>query len=106
MRWDRNVNLEWDVYGYFKTHLAEHGKEFKKRELKTLLKWVLQNSPSAVNPGGALPAPVGLSSDYHIFSSSFWDHIGVKLYDLTTRRDSIALRLLPTFWVILEALKD
>lgn len=79
--------------------------KIQKRELKSFLKWLLQNFLAAVHeetaPGSttaaaahgtalpaANPAPLSTaenSTDCGVFSLGFWDSVGVALYDLATK---------------------
>lgn len=82
---------EKDLYNQFKLKLATQGKSFDKKELRTITKWVFRNFPSATAS--------------EIIKVEFWKSVGVKLYDLTTKRDPDLLKLLPIFRLILETLK-
>lgn len=71
--------------------LTVHGKKVGKKELKNIMKWVCTNIPDA--------------SEFNILSKVLWDSVRVKLYDLTTKKNSAAPQMLPTFQAILETLK-
>ncbi|KAF4796224.1 hypothetical protein TURU_086100 [Turdus rufiventris] len=48
---------------------------------------------------------VGPVDPQYLQEAAFWDSVGIRLYDLTTRRDLLAPRMLPAVRVILETLK-
>ncbi|XP_064260287.1 uncharacterized protein LOC135290292 [Passer domesticus] len=82
---------EKDLYNQIKLKLATQGKSFDKKELKSITKWVFKNFPGATVP--------------EIIKIEFWKSVGVKLYDLTRKRDPDLLKLLPIFRLILETLE-
>lgn len=73
------------VYRQFKLILTDQNKEFSKKELKSIVKWISKNFPD--------------TSANEICTIRFWDSVGVKLYDLSTKRDPVALHMPPLFHI-------
>lgn len=94
----RLSSVEGDVYGRFKVLLAAHGKVVEKRELNTLVKWVLCNLLNVVVSPTAPGDAVRVSPNCNMLLYS----VGSRLYDLTTWSEPLEFHMLPAFHRIYE----
>lgn len=65
-------------------------KKLKKKELKLLVRWISKNFPD--------------TSVDEICTTEFWDSLGIKSYNLSIKRNPVALCMLSIFCIILETL--
>lgn len=84
-------NKQTGIYECMRVLLERHKKTLPKQEFRIRLKWMSVKFPEVT--------PVS------IFMVQLWDMVRVKLYDLITRRDEQALKMLPAMCEILEAMK-
>ncbi|KAM7023916.1 endogenous retrovirus group K member 6 Gag polyprotein-like isoform 1-T1 [Acridotheres tristis] len=89
----QNISKEQrEIYDKLKTLIRLHSRSVPKQEIKDLLLWVVKNFSEATIDSA--------------FRKSLWDAVGIRLFDLATKRDKVAASLLPTCHVIIEILND